>query len=527
MLILALLLAAVPLVADARASCVDACKPRVSQCRTECAGQPGRERHACIKTCRDRAGCPAGGAPIRTLAYVQTECRTSADGFITARQSLRIRRGDCEPVTVVEFQSAEPQPDPAGLCRIYGVNRGGYSAVIATPLQRLGVSPDGSAVVFEVTDDHLAFPVITAAPEEEGIWFVRADGSGLRRLGPASRDPMYRILGDGGPIGFLLYLPLSPDGRLLVFTDLGPGPSGEDAVQVVTLDVVSGRRTQLTHFPPVALPCSGTSITPNQCFPVYFPQFVDAHTVLFQTISAPDSMHPEGVISTFTIRDDGTRLRPLPQPVALSGNRVIPTFQLSLTGRGVITLQLEALTNVPGLGPGTRIQEAHVQEAFFVSPRDLIQLTNFGRYETYALFLGADRRRAFFIASADPLGHNPAGDCQLFSIDTLGGHLRQLTRFTQSEPSQFGCGGAPPPGCSIGDAYQDPVTRTVLLNSNCDPFGTNPYSSQAFAMHPDGTGLRQLTAARGFVEEPNGAVSTEQIGQFVSSGWFVPPARRR
>ena len=46
-------------------------------------------------------------------------------------------------------------------------------------------------------------------------------------------------------------------------------------------------------------------------------------------------------------------------------------------------------------------------------------------------------------------------------------------------------------------------------------------------MRPDGTGVRQLTAARGFVEEPDGSVSTEQVAQLVTSGMFAARGHAR
>ena len=66
-------------------------------------------------------------------------------------------------------------------------------------------------------------------------------------------------------------------------------------------------------------------------------------------------------------------------------------------------------------------------------------------------------------------------------------HLRQLTHFREGEPFPVGqdsaneCGewNTPPPGCTIHEAYQDPVTRTVVFYSSCNPFGTNPYGGQA------------------------------------------------
>ena len=115
-----------------------------------------------------------------------------AAGFV-ARQALRIRRGDREPITVVEFPPSEPMPDPHGLCYFYGESLWGSSSVVAFPLQRLGVSPDGSGVVFEVNDEFSIMAPSRRSPEQKGMFFVRSDGHGLRRLGPASRDPSFRI----------------------------------------------------------------------------------------------------------------------------------------------------------------------------------------------------------------------------------------------------------------------------------------------------------------------------------------------
>src|SRR5262249_61175268 len=99
---------------------------------------------------------------------------------------------------------------------------------------------------------------------EEGIFVVRDDGSGLRRLGPASRDPSFRIVPDASsPTGGFrtsggTQFSFSPDGRDVVFTDLGPGPGADDAVQIFTLDVATGTRSQLTNLPAVPDQAVGT-----------------------------------------------------------------------------------------------------------------------------------------------------------------------------------------------------------------------------------------------------------------------------
>lgn len=51
-----------------------------------------------------------------------------------------------------------------------------------------------------------------------------------------------------------------------------------------------------------------------------------------------------------------------------------------------------------------------------------------------------------------------------------------------------------------------------MFPSSCDPFGTNAYGEQVFAMRPGGTGLRQLTTAAGFREGDDGALAVELVG---------------
>jgi len=124
-------------------ACNATCKRDFARCMaTQCGAGVGRE--ACRRRCKPAA--------IRTLAYVVSECREDAAGMEVGRQALRIRRGDREPLTVVVFGPSEPMPDPQGLCRQYGESRDGPVSVQTAPLQRLGVSPDGSGVVFEVND---------------------------------------------------------------------------------------------------------------------------------------------------------------------------------------------------------------------------------------------------------------------------------------------------------------------------------------------------------------------------------------
>src|SRR5262245_13931343 len=132
----------------AASHCEKPCKAETAVCiRGRCAGVERAARRACIETCRGMGGCAA----IRTLAYIWNECRSDEHG-ITLRRELRVRRGNCAPVTVRTIGPAEPVPDSMHLCEGYGaIGTGDVSAVIGG-FQRLGVTPDGSGVVFEVTN---------------------------------------------------------------------------------------------------------------------------------------------------------------------------------------------------------------------------------------------------------------------------------------------------------------------------------------------------------------------------------------
>src|SRR5262245_47219252 len=102
-----LLLAARSAPLRAATGCPDACRAVAATCGAQC------DSRACVRACRDRAGCGPHRARIRTLAYVVTECRGTATALLGSRQSLRIRRGDCAPVTVVDF-TANAGPDLQG-----------------------------------------------------------------------------------------------------------------------------------------------------------------------------------------------------------------------------------------------------------------------------------------------------------------------------------------------------------------------------------------------------------------------------
>jgi hypothetical protein len=500
--------------------CNARCRQDLAVCMaTQCAGV---DRVACRRRCKPAA--------IRTLAYVLSKCEETKGSWV-GRQELRIRRGDRDPVTVVNFGPSAPISDPLGFCRSYAFTGFGSESVVGFPLQHLGVSPDGSAVVFEANDESPFFRAISLSSEENGIFFVRSDGTGLRRLGPPSRDPSFRVGSAFGqyPVDlgqiftFSPPISFSPSGRRIAFTDLGPGAAGEEAVQIVVLDLESDQRMQVTHLP------SGTPFSPTTCQPPvaspYFltccPKFIDDETVIFQTSTDPDGSNPGHDPSAFTVGIDGSGLQRVSAPVVPPNAHLVPTFGLAGLGTNLIRF---AFPEIPPKNPPNDIPcfqtDFPVTEAAVQQGKNLLQLTKFDRVDTFIGFLSASRARAFFLASADPLGMNPQGNCQLFSVDTLGRGLRQVTHFDIELPHHIpGCFC---PSCGIGYGYyrvvvQDPVTKAIVFNTGQNPLRLgNPYDDQIFAMGPDGNGLRQLTDAAGTTLTPDG-VGVESPGPFAYS----------
>lgn len=485
--------AALTLLALVGARYVDAarlCVAHMASCRAErCPDTTGTERRRCRDVCRAVTGCAAGGPRIRTLAAVVNECR-AANGMWTSSQRLDIRRGDRPPVSVTAIEGSESAID-LGVCALYGQGRVGASAMSVGALQGLAVSPDGSTVVFQVTDDfagrlvingvHIPTPPYTLATE--GIFVVHADGSGPHRIADQVREPPFAIRSSPGSVGDIAIftsngLEFSPDGRALVLTDRGPGIDGSDAPQLFTLDPATGARCQLTSF-------TASSVGTNPSGLNVGGVFLDNRRIGGYV---RDSVEGDRL---FTMARDckDKELHFIPLPSSIPGATIVPDFRVTGAISDVFSLTFpDRITNQPFPGP--------VMEVFVRDGENTLQLTKFGRSDTAWAIRLRDQQHILFRASADPVGLNPRNGSQLFRIDRLAGHLRQLTRFEPSATPLVACTGAPTPTCTTpvdAGIQQDRVTGSLVFDSTCDPFGLNAVSQQLYALRPDGSGLRQLS----------------------------------
>jgi hypothetical protein len=492
----------------AGAACQSTCTRELADCKRTCSGR-GQLRRDCRTACAERTSCASPRAGVRTMSYVLTECTTDASGTaISARQALMVRRGNCDPVAVHEIALTPLGSAWADICRSFSLRRSGDYSVEHGVFHRTAVLPNGAGVVFEVTNELSTVPQLTPEPPDEGIFVVRADGSGRRRLGPASAMPTFAVAnGNVAAAGTQLSFAVSPDGRIIAFSDLGP--DGETS-QIFVLDVATGARTQVT-----SLPASPDAVKPVlSCL-----TFLNDRTLGFcirEYVPANDIFL---ITAGFTVRTDGSRFAEVPS-VALPGAEVIPKFGVAggrKIGMTVVFFPAEHVDHYPEFD-----DIPIVEELFLVDAENVVQLTDFGRSDTARSGRGGvvAGGRVFFGASADPFGMYPGQHCQIFSINTRGepASLRQLTQLHDPDgrASEVGCFNsiydADTSACSIERYFADRRTGAVTFTSNCDPVGRNPHGFQIFNMRADGSGLRQLTDARGIATDADGTVHVELPG---------------
>src|SRR4029453_16785700 len=78
-----------------------------------------------------------------TIAYVVNECHRDAQGLYSFSQKLLVRRGNCDPATVLELPPVGPVSNPlgdalGGTCHNFGAFRAGTGFTLIGRFQRLG-----------------------------------------------------------------------------------------------------------------------------------------------------------------------------------------------------------------------------------------------------------------------------------------------------------------------------------------------------------------------------------------------------
>jgi hypothetical protein len=406
---------------------------------------------------------------------------------------------------------AVPDTKPESRCERWGKFRDGATAVAVGAFQRLGVTPDGRTVLFEL-NTRVAEPSI-AAPRfsvpEEGIFAVGPDGH-VRALGPASAEKAYRYgsilpgFADAVDTTFTSFS-FSPNSRYVAFSDRGPGVDASDAAQIVVMNLGSGKRRQLTHFvaPKAENPTGANALA----------VFLDDDTLVVFGHGQPPS-------DFFRVRRNGGDLRAIyPPPLDVAGGMIAPSF--ALVGRFGATASI-ALPSRPATGP-VSVSGPSVEVFAYHRPDQFVQLTQFGRSDTRAGPSLETGNRVFFRASANSGGQNPANTCQLFSVDRLGSGMRQLTHFVSRASPPFGCLGSDlsPDVCQVGLTSRpefDARVGTLVFDATCDPSGNHP-GGQVFAIRRDGSGLRRLTNYRGMHgTAADGTLTVELPGPIETSG---------
>lgn len=439
-----------------------------------------------------------------TLAYVVTSCRqVGAD--MTIQQDIRVRRGEAEPETIASIGPLGPFP---GLgCGVYGAYRA-WTYMKLGPLQRFGITPDGSVIVYELTDELVQEGRGELPLEQRGIYHVRADGSDRRRLGPASNAPTV-VYSPAGSAWLEYGFAFDPAGRAFTYNDLGAADeAGHDATQVFVRGLTPGDARQLTQLPALDNPWHWPQ--------VMIPRFVDARTIQFIKWTQPLTGY-----KWLTVDADTAQLRDVPV-VAVPGGQFIPVYEI-VGGRWVAIS-----VDLPGV-PVNPIGDNALREVFLFDGHDVLQLTDFRRADTSLIqgFYSPRDGRVYFTASTNELGTNPTENCQIFSLDPFGRTLHQVTSFKErAAHAANGCVGGPRgSGCALIFQWwglnpsQDQRTGTIYFMSTCDPVGQNPDGWQLFAIQPDGSDLQQLTHVSGRVRTADGSITVENVDAF----WWRTP----
>ena len=422
-----------------------------------------------------------------------------------------VTAADVSPLAFIVFTA---------ICNRFGDSRSGGGAAFAAPMNRVVIAPDGARVSFHISDDDLPLnraikdilgvDLNIRLPEGalEGFFVVDSDGANLRWLGNKVRVPASQLVPYGvtdlsniGRNDQGSFISGSPNGRLVTFVDVDtePGSPGDGSLQVMTLDLDTGRRTQLTDLQ--IAPCQPS----DGDLEIAAPSFVDDDTVGFGWVTPKSASSPCRLadnnyrLQLCTVQTDGQHLACADAPT-FNGLPVRLNPQITFSARRGFPFML-------GSGATGDVARPIAFEIYSQRGRDILQLTSFGHGDTNLRYF--DRQRAYFSTSANPkrIKKNPLERCELFSIGLHGEGLRQVTHFNyeangtpkDGNDKGPGCVFTGESGCAMGTTYRDRFSRTVIFESNCDLFDAQTFGENVFAMRPDGSGIRQVTHTAGCV----------------------------
>jgi TolB protein len=233
----------------------------------------------------------------------------------------------------------------------------------------------------------------------------------------------------------------------------------------------------------------------------------DGSSIVFQRCPSTG----DGSCAIFATRPDGSHLRQL-SPYCPPGGKLpkcvdehAPAY--SPGGRKIAFVRYDGVPVASGIHAalimvaGADLRHARVLVSYPTLRSDPVDLA-----------WSPDGRRLAFTVTNDDGAAKPADGRALFTVGADGRGLRRVTSWG------LRAGGRP---------SWSPDGRTILFATQPAGSDNSPgYGANLYAVHPDGTGLRQLTHNRGFVRILSGAYSLDGNWiAFSSTDGAVDPAR--
>ncbi|MBD3867161.1 MAG: PD40 domain-containing protein [Acidobacteria bacterium] len=367
-----------------------------------------------------------------------------------------------------------PAYDPV----LFAVDRDGTDLLQLTTVSigetgLFAVSDDGLRIVFTASGD----PLGANADGGREIFAMDGDGTGLRQLTASSTGNSERpvISGDGTGVAFQSSADLT-----------GTNPGG---YKVFTIRWDGTALTQVT-------PSDASATTPSITD--------DGGTVFYGSNREIWSVASDGTGVSQLTTSSSPLVNRAPV-VSGDGSRIVfeiyggeyqlgdnpdggaELMAMNSSGAGLVQLTSNDPKGArvsPEITPdGSRIVfEAWELYRVQADGSDLFQVIDLGAFPAENPGVSGDGLILVFDSVADPLGQNPGGEYQVFSVNADGSGLRQLTPEQSSS-----CGSARHPVIATDGSW------VVFQSCNNYSGGNWDRSAELFRVRPDGTGLSQIT----------------------------------